>query len=154
MKYIVITLIIIAIILNYFIYYLGNKNKKEYSYIKKRFINNNELFFYNCFKKLDPKYIVVPQVNLATIINKEGYHKYQNELNRNIDFCIFDQDFNVLLAIEINDNSHKIKKRRYRDYKVKEILNKCNVSLLTFNINYPNTEDSVINRTNEALKNK
>ena len=158
MEYIIAGLIIILVILLELVYQLVNKNnepgKKEYHYSKKKLITDNELFFYNCFEHLDLKYIIVPQVNLAAIINKEEYHKYQNELNRNLDFGIFDQDFNILLAIEINDDSHIINKRRYRDYKVKDLLKKCNIELLIFNINYPNTEESVIARTNKILKNK
>lgn len=50
---------------------------------------------------------VHPQTNLATIIKKEGYYKYQNELYRNIDFAIFTKDYKrLLLLIEIDDYTH------------------------------------------------
>lgn len=132
--------------------YSNNWNQKYYT--KKKLLTDNELFFYDCFKKLDSKYITFPQINLASIIYKHSSNKYRNELFRNIDFCIFDKDLNILLAIEINDDSHKKNNRISRDKKVKEILKSCNIELLTYNINYPNTQESVIKRTTEILEKK
>ncbi|HOP65628.1 MAG TPA: DUF2726 domain-containing protein [Bacilli bacterium] len=160
MKYIffvaIIVLIIIAIILKILTSKknINSSEEKKYYYIKKKFLNNDELFFYKCFKKLDSKYIVLPQVSLESIIKKKYYNSkytFHQELNRILDFCIFDQDFNILLAIEINGESHNTNNRKYRDYKVKKILNEANIELLTFNINYPNTEESIIKRTTDSL---
>lgn len=130
---------------------IDNSHNKNH-YIKKKLLTDNELFFYNCFKQLDSKYIILPQISLSSIIKKTDYHKYQNELNRILDFAIFDQNYNILLAIEINDDSHKLKKRKYRDKKLKEILKLANIELLTYNINYQNTQESVIRRTTETLE--
>ncbi len=156
-------IILLCLILGYFIKErLLNKNsaieenqtKNKNIYIKRKLLTNTELTFYNYFKKLEPQYIVLPQINLASIINKKNnFRTYQNELYRNIDFCIFDQNLEVLLAIEINDDSHKTYKRKLRDKKVKEILNSCSIELLTYNVNYPNTETSVIERTLKTLEN-
>lgn len=43
---------------------------------------------------MSDKYIIIPQVNLATIINKKN-KVFCTELFRNIDFGIFDNKFNI-----------------------------------------------------------
>lgn len=56
------------------------------------------------FKELPEDYIVLPQVNLASIINKKENSKYRTELFRDVDFAIFSKDFQKLyLLIEINE---------------------------------------------------
>lgn len=83
-------------------------------------MTNVEYDFYNKLKELEPKYKVIPQINLAAIINKENNNYYYTDLFRNIDFAIFDSDMkNVLLLIELNDAPHNQKKRKSRDYKIK-----------------------------------
>lgn len=130
------------------------ESKTESVYKKKRLLTNTELIFYNYLKKLEPEYIILPQINLASIIRKDNIDEpYQTELFRNIDFCIFNEKYEVLLAIEINDNSHKLYRRKIRDDKVRKILRSCNIDLLTYNVNYPNTEESVIERTKATLQN-
>lgn len=130
------------------------ESKIDSVYKKKKLLTNTELIFYNYFKKLEPEYIILPQINLASIIRKSDKDEsYQTELYRNIDFCIFNKKYEVLLAIEINDDSHKVYKRKIRDNKVRKILKSSNIELLTYNVNYPNTEESVIERTKTSLQN-
>ena len=89
--------------------------------------------FFDAIKKLaSPKYIVQPQINLASIINKESHSKYQNELFRNIDFGILDQNYKLLVLIEINDSTHTERNRRERDQKVQAICNEAGIPLITF----------------------
>ncbi len=160
MKNFIIGLILILILIAVpVIQNLPKRRKEEKSkpdnkyYTKKKLLSENELFYYNCFKELDLKYITFPQINLASIIEKHSTNRFRNELFRNIDFCIFDKDLNLLLAIEINDSSHKRYDRILRDKKLRNILNSCNIELLTFNTSYPNTKESIIKRTTETLDN-
>ena len=67
-------------------------------------------------------------MNLASVIHKENT-KYRTELFRNIDFGIFNKDFELLLLIELNDKSHIQRNRKIRDRKVKNILKECNIPL-------------------------
>lgn len=91
----------------------------------------SEFAFFKKIQELEAKYIIIPQVNLASIIEKRG-GKYHSELFRNIDFGIFDINYNLLLLIELNDKSHTNIKRKDRDLKVKKILSDCQIPLLTF----------------------
>lgn len=52
--------------------------------MKKKFMTNSELYFYNKIKNLDEDYYhIIPQVNLAAIIKKEKYTNYYTDPFRN-----------------------------------------------------------------------
>ena len=129
-----------------------DERKLETIYKKKRIMTNCERSFYNKIKCLELEYIVIPQVNLASIISKENNNRYYNDLFRNIDFAIFDADLqNVLLLIELNDETHNLKKRKRRDIKIKKICNAAGIPLLFFYTKYPNEKDYVINRIKNVI---
>ena len=122
-------------------------------YTSKNFLSPAEINFYKKMKPiLDAGYVIVPQVNLASIIEKHNA-KYHSDLFRNIDFGIFDKDFNLLLLIELNDSSHQKSNRRDRDLKVKKILSDCKIKLLTFYTYYPNENDYVVKRILDNINN-
>ena len=133
-----------------------NKNY-EHKYIKKKqSLTNNEKYFYTIIKKhFASNYEIRAQVPLISVIEKIKDYKneYQNELFRVIDFGIFDKSTTEpLLLIEINDESHNIKKRQYRDIRVKEICNDANLELISFWTNYDNSEQYIVNRISQKLK--
>lgn len=124
------------------------------TYQKKPFMTKCEYEFYLRLLELEPEYKVIPQINLATIIQKTN-GGYINELFKNIDFAIFDKDLkNVLLLIELNDNSHNKINRKDRDLRVKKICNDANIKLITFYTNYPNEKVYVINRIKNQINGK
>lgn len=126
--------------------------KKETIYIQKPIMTEYEYKFYQILKELEDKYIIVPQLNLASIVKKINNNKYYSELFRNIDFAIFSKDYKkLLLLIEINDQSHKKYKRKDRDLKVKKICNDIGIKLITFYTKYPNEKNYVINRINKEI---
>lgn len=135
-----------------------NVKTNEKHFIKKQYLTNSELTFYNKLIKLEElgDYKIVPQVNLATIISKISNNRYQSELYRNIDFAIFNNDFSQLhLLIELNDSSHNQKSRIMRDKKVKDICEQANIKLMTFHTKYENKPDYIINRIlNEITEKK
>ncbi|HIT37594.1 MAG TPA: DUF2726 domain-containing protein [Candidatus Onthousia faecipullorum] len=115
-------------------------------------MTNNERLFYNKIKCLELEYKIIPQVSLASIISKENNNKYYTDLFRNIDFAIFDTNLqDVLLLIELNDGTHKLKKRKNRDAKIKKICNAAGIPLLFFYTKYPNEKDYVINRIRNVI---
>ena len=128
----------------------NNINKNQYK--KKYFLTNTEKQFLSILYELK-KYnlIIIPQINLATIIQKTGEFRYQNELYRNIDFGIFDKNYNILLLIELNDISHQQYKRRERGMKVKEIVKQADIKLINFYTDKPNKPEYVIKRIMNEL---
>lgn len=93
--------------------------------------------FYDAFKKVIPQnYILQPQINLASLIEKKNLgnysRNYHNELFRNIDFGIFDENYTPRLLIEINDRTHYRTDRKERDNKVRAICAQAGIPLITF----------------------
>ena len=142
------------------LYYVVGRLRKNYeqpklakNYEKKPFLTESEKKFLELIKPLE-KYgiIIVPQVNLATIIKKAEYSRYNNELFRNIDFGLFNKDYNIKLLIELNDRTHNQPKRKYRDARVREIVESADVPIITFYTDKPNEQDYVLHRISETLK--
>lgn len=127
----------------------------EYLYeLKSSLISRTEKPYLTAIKQSLPTgYFVQPQVNLASIITKNGNHKYQNELYRNIDACVFDMSYKPILLIEINDNTHTERNRRERDEKVKNICEDAGIQLITFWTNYGVNQDYIYKRVNDAIQN-
>lgn len=129
---------------------------EETIYTRKKLMTDYEYKFYNILKELEDNYTIVPQLNLAAVVKKINNNRYYSELFRNIDFAIFTKDYQeLLLLIELNDQSHNNYNRKDRDLKVKKICNDIGVKLMTFYTKYPNEKAYVINRIkNELSDNK
>ena len=126
--------------------------REETIYQKRNLMTNYEYKFYQNIKELEDEYQLVPQLNLAAVTKKINNNRYYSELFRNIDFAIFSKDYQeLLLLIEINDQTHNNYNRRDRDMKVKKICNDIGVKLITFYTKYPNEKTYVINRIKNEL---
>lgn len=137
----------------------NSKNKNQSSktkYQSKQLMSEYEKYFYEILSKnFAQDYIIMPQVNLASIIEKikDFPKQYQNELYRNIDFGIFDKTtMKPLLLIEINDKTHNQPDRIKRDLKVKEICNQANIKLITFYTKYENKPNYIVSRIKKELE--
>ncbi len=121
---------------------------EKFWYEKKIILTATEKKFYYMIKKIiGEDYIIWPQINLATIIEKKGDFKYQNELYRNIDFGIFDKEnLELLLLIEINDQNHNLKEIQIRDKKVRNLCDKVRYRIISFWVEKPNEEEYVKER--------
>lgn len=108
-------------------------------------------FFVTINNILQGKYILQPQINLASVIEKESFEKYRNELFRNIDFGVFDKSYKLLLLIEINDQTHQEKKRQERDRKVKTICQKAGIPLIVFWTKFGCNQEYIHKRLAEYL---
>ena len=128
-------------------------NTKPYTYTKKPLLTEIEKKFLIAIQKgAGENYTVQPQVNLATIIQKQGEFKYQNELYRNIDFGIFNENYECVLLIEINDETHNEPNRKKRDIKVKEICKSAEIPLITFYTKYGVNQKYIDEKIKENIK--
>lgn len=101
-------------------------------YKKNKLLTDCELAYYEALLNvLNGQYLLLPQINLATVITKKG-EGGRTELFRNADFGIFTKSFEPLALIEINDASHERKDRIERDKKVNKICKKAGLPLITF----------------------
>ena len=122
------------------------KTPSSYS-AKESIMTDCEKAFFEAFKEtVGSHYTVQPQINLASIIDKESQSKYRNELFRNIDFGIFDSDYSLKLLIEINDESHMRADRSARDSKVKTICDEAGIPLIVFWTKYGINKAYIHNR--------
>ena len=116
-------------------------------------MTESEKKFHQKLKKIETLgYIVIPQINLASVITKKSDYRYNTELFRNIDFGLFDSNYNLLLLIELNDSSHKEAARHKRDLKVKKICESAKIKLIFFYTSYPNEQDYIISRILKELE--
>jgi len=130
-----------------------NVNDSFITYRKKALMTPTEYSFYLKMKPLEAKYRIVPQLNLASIATKIRNTYYYTDLFRNVDYAIFSEDYSeVLLFIELNDQTHQLAKRRKRDIKVQNICKELGIPLLTFYTRYPNYQDYVINRILKTIE--
>lgn len=120
-----------VIIIIIIIYLIARKRGPNYV-VKDALISKTEYEYYKIFLSyFGDEYIILPQINLAAVINKVG-EGYRSELFRNADFGVFDYNYKPILLIEINDNTHFRKDRQLRDQKVAEICKKAKLPLITF----------------------
>ena len=162
MIYVLLFIILMVIIFWFIISHFGssslikdiNEDVSAVNYIPKQFLTNNEYDFLTKFIDLEDELHIniVPQVNLASIIQKVSNSRFNTELFRNIDFGIFSADYSkVLLLIELNDESHNNFHRKKRDIKVHEICNKAGIKLITFYTRYSNEKEYVKGRILKEL---
>lgn len=113
---------------------------------KKRLMTEPEQALYNILLR-SGKYCVFPQVSLAAIVDKTSGGAYRNELFRTVDFVICAlQGSRPLLVVELNDASHKRSERVLRDEKVRCILDRAGLPLLTLQIEDLRDERGVLKR--------
>lgn len=125
----------------------------NYYVLKSSLMTECEKKYFTAFCNiLQEHYIVQPQINLASVINKISAHKYQNELFRNIDFGVFDNSYKLKLLIEINDSSHNFADRKERDKKIRTICEEANIPIIAFWTQYGINEDYIEKRLKKYLE--
>lgn len=118
--------------------------QKSYK-LKSSLLTQYEKILYETIRdKLDKNFIVLPQVNLQTIIDTNTNCR-NNELYRNLDFCIFDKiTLKPILAIELNGENHKTNAyKKQRDVSVRNILLTAELPLVTIENKDLETKNSV-----------
>ncbi len=131
------------------------ENNQTYLYeLKDSLITPIERKYLSAVEKILPsEYYIQPQVNLASIIERKDNSRYQNELYRNIDACIFDKkNCRPIVLIEINDESHNRPDRIERDKKVKRICEEAGIPLVVFWVKFGVNIDYIQKRILEAIE--
>ena len=119
---------------------------------RKALLSHMEQQFWAALKQGVPaNYYVFPQINLASFIEKTDDSRYRNELFRNVDFLITDEQFAPKIVVEINDQTHLDKDRRTRDEKVLNILEEAGIPLLKLWTSYGVNEEYIRKKINETL---
>ena len=120
--------------------------------VRKTLISKNEQGFYNVIKAAVPEgYNVFPQINLATFIDRTDDARFHNELFRNVDFLITDNEYTPKFIIEINDQTHLNSERKERDEKVQKICEEAGIPILKLWTSYGVNPEYIKGRINETL---
>ncbi|MBQ7408635.1 MAG: DUF2726 domain-containing protein [Clostridia bacterium] len=131
-KILVASFVIIFILFILFVLFKKRKPKVDYL-LKSSLLTATEIQYFNVLQSIiGNDLLILPQINLASIIDKKGANNFRTELFRNVDFGLFDYNYRPILLIEINDNSHFRKDRKERDKRVNEICKSAGIPLVTF----------------------
>lgn len=128
-------------------------NTQDFIYeVKQTLLTSAEQSFFTALKESVPDgFLVFPQINLAAFIDRTDDVKFRNELFRNIDFLITDENYKPKIAVEINDSTHLEKKRKERDEKVSNILEEAGIPLLTLWTKYGVNNSFIHKKIDELL---
>lgn len=121
--------------------------------LKASLITQTEKTYLTAIKRSLPNgYFVQPQINLASIITKNSDSRFQNELYRNVDACVFDLAYKPIVIIEINDSTHNSYNRRERDIKVKNICEEAGIKVITLWTKFGVNQEYISKVVNEAIR--
>ena len=106
----------------------------DYKYAVKQSLTSpsEQKLFYMLRQSVGNQFEIFPQIALVSLVDKLTAGAYRNELFRVVDFVLADpRTLKPLLVIELNDASHQRKERQERDEKVKCILQRAGLNMLT-----------------------
>lgn len=101
-------------------------NQEKMPYIKKPILTNNELMFYQEFKRIAIKYgyIILTKIRMADLLEirkdikqkAEWYTYFAKIKSKHVDFALAEiNNLNPLILIEVDDGSHQRADRIERD---------------------------------------
>ena len=125
----------------------------QYLYEPKRaLITKMECSFFAAIRMALPaEFYIFPQINLASFIERTDDARYHNELFRNVDFLVTDNNFHPLLVVEINDQTHLTPERKERDEKVKKICEEAGIPIVNFWTSYGVNQDYIRAKLTETI---
>ena len=105
-------------------------------YFRRRYLlTKSESRFYDILRRIVRDHVVFAKVRLADVVDADDRHRYwQANFNRvcskHLDFLVCDSLFRPLIAIELDDPSHRRQDRRKRDDDVDRLLEAVSLPLL------------------------
>lgn len=132
----------------------ATNNLNDFLYqLKASLMTETEKKYFSAIIPLLPNgYILQPQINLASIIERTDNFKFCNELYRNIDVGIFDFNYKPIALIEINDSSHNSQSRYERDKKVSDICEEAGITVIKFWTKYGINPEYMQKKIFEAIE--
>lgn len=127
---------------------------RKYKYTKRATIlTNSELAFYKMLEhKLGKVLTIVPQAHISAFIDhripgQEWEHAFKHINGKSVDFLLCSKaGLRPLMAIELDDKSHKLPERVKRDAIVSEILSEAGIRLVRFSEGEWTHPDAIINK--------
>jgi hypothetical protein len=119
---------------------------------RKTLVSKSERSFFEALNASVPEgYHVFPQINLASFIERTDDARFHNELFRNVDFLITNEEFQPRIVVEINDQTHLNNDRKERDKKVQSICEEAGIPVLKLWTSYGVNQEYINGRVTEIL---
>ncbi|MGF6996821.1 DUF2726 domain-containing protein [Paraburkholderia sp. GAS32] len=100
-----------------------------YSYQSRALLTRNEIEFWTRLTRALPQAHVFPQVAMSALIEPRNSRFAEQNFRRiagqRVDFAIYDQQFNILCVIELDDPTHDEFKDRQRDARLQSAGIRC-----------------------------
>ena len=130
MTYIVVGVFVFGLLITVFILAVN-----DLLYERQAIMTPGELRFFKILKTIiSPAMTVFPQVRLASVVKPKDPFKWKNFAPlaiRSLDFVITDfESGSTLLVIELDDKSHSLIKRQFRDKFIDRVLRSANIPIL------------------------
>jgi very-short-patch-repair endonuclease len=102
---------------------------------RKYLLSRAEKSFYNVLRKVVAPHAVLAKVRLADLVESDKRHRlWRANFNRicakHIDFVICDAALSPIIAVELDDSSHRLPDRAERDRDVNRILEIASLPIL------------------------
>jgi Protein of unknown function (DUF2726) len=118
-------------------------------YFRRGFLlSKAEQSFFEILRNVALDHIVFAKVKLADLVAADERHDYwQANFNRvcskHVDFVVCDLLFRPVVAIELDDKSHRLPHRRKRDEEVAKLLEEVRLPLARFSVRSRYNQDDV-----------
>jgi len=135
LAFLAIALVAMMVFAKFFAAKKGTKARVEEKYSAKNLLSENEKKWFAAFKEAFPNAHVLAQVALNQLVKAEGakWRSAKNKIDpRSIDFVLLSPALNVLMAVEIDDKSHRLEQRRADDEKKNKALRDAGIILMRF----------------------
>ena len=125
-------------------------------YSKKPLLTQNELYFYTELKPICEKYNlhILSKIRMADLLQIDTYNRgkwfsaFGKVNSKHIDFALArPENLNILLLIELDDNSHRDYERKERDKFVNDVYDHAGYKLLRI-YNTEGLENKIVNMLN------
>jgi hypothetical protein len=102
---------------------------------KKYLLTRTEKCFYNILRKVVAPHAVLAKVRLADLVEADKRHRlcqanFRRICSKHIDFVICDLALSPIIAVELDDSSHRLPDRVARDRDVNRILEIASLPIL------------------------
>jgi len=120
---------------------------------KNSLLTPSELDFYEKLQTAFPNSNIQVQQVLYSFIEqeKEYFNQGPKGLFKSVDFLICDDEFKPIVAIELNDKSHRSLDRQERDKFVSVLFERCNIPLVVFETKEELTSHDIKSRIKKVI---
>jgi hypothetical protein len=126
-------------------YIYNKKNRGEFDFRKKKPLTENlELMYWRLTKTL-PDHVILTQVSLARILSSSSAEARSTISLQTLDFLVCEKDFNIVVAIEIEEKSPGRNRKRAEEAK-KFALDKAGIKLVKWKSSALPTDAEILSR--------